>query len=308
MGEHHVKQELRNERTTVTFISYAQNFEDVMLWRALKHVPAGFYIDVGAFQPDFHSVTKSFYDRGWSGINIEPVPSNVELFTNSRPHDINLACGLGAMSGQANINVLTRHDYRDGQPSGISTLDKAIAESHESNGWSNTPVPVQIRTLADVWSEFVHDDQAVHFLKIDVEGGEFSVLGGNDWTRNRPWIVVCEVTVPLTSTVASNDVEKFMSSHDYERVYFDGLNEFFVALEHQELAAAFDRPANVLDGFVLFSELEARALLSQVEKDKELITRRSEAEVRRIRAELLRIRTDLDDVMSRLADHGSDDA
>ena len=27
------------------FISYAQNFEDVMLWRALKHVEKGFYID-----------------------------------------------------------------------------------------------------------------------------------------------------------------------------------------------------------------------------------------------------------------------
>ena len=32
----------------MSFISYAQNFEDVMLWRALKHVENGFYIDVGA--------------------------------------------------------------------------------------------------------------------------------------------------------------------------------------------------------------------------------------------------------------------
>ena len=33
------------------FVSYAQNYEDVMLWRALKHVKNGFYVDVGANDP-----------------------------------------------------------------------------------------------------------------------------------------------------------------------------------------------------------------------------------------------------------------
>jgi len=32
----------------MTFISYAQNYEDVMLWRALKDVSNGFWFDVGA--------------------------------------------------------------------------------------------------------------------------------------------------------------------------------------------------------------------------------------------------------------------
>ncbi|HZF37393.1 MAG TPA: FkbM family methyltransferase, partial [Blastocatellia bacterium] len=46
----------------MSFISYAQNFEDVMLWRALKHIDRGFYIDVGANDPDLDSVTKAFYE------------------------------------------------------------------------------------------------------------------------------------------------------------------------------------------------------------------------------------------------------
>ena len=61
-------------------ITYAQNFEDVMLERALKSVSAGTYIDVGAWHPEFDSVTRHFYERGWSGINIEPVPAHYELF------------------------------------------------------------------------------------------------------------------------------------------------------------------------------------------------------------------------------------
>ena len=57
------------------FISYAQNNEDVLLWRALGHVRDGFYIDVGANDPVEHSVTKAFYDAGWRGISIEPLPA-----------------------------------------------------------------------------------------------------------------------------------------------------------------------------------------------------------------------------------------
>jgi hypothetical protein len=51
-------------------ISYAQNAEDVLLWRALGAVQDGFYIDVGANDPQEGSVTKLFYDAGWHGINV----------------------------------------------------------------------------------------------------------------------------------------------------------------------------------------------------------------------------------------------
>ena len=53
------------------FVSYAQNFEDVMLWRALKHIKQGCYIDVGAQDPIHDSVSKVFYEHGWRGIHIE---------------------------------------------------------------------------------------------------------------------------------------------------------------------------------------------------------------------------------------------
>ena len=42
------------------FVSHAQNFEDVMLWRALGDVKQGFYVDVGAADPVDMSVTKAF--------------------------------------------------------------------------------------------------------------------------------------------------------------------------------------------------------------------------------------------------------
>ena len=52
--------------------SYAQHGEDIVLERGFRRQRTGFYVDVGAAGPLQHSVTKLLYDRGWSGINIEP--------------------------------------------------------------------------------------------------------------------------------------------------------------------------------------------------------------------------------------------
>ena len=76
------------------FVTYAQNFEDVILWRALKHIDRGFYVDCGAYDPTRHSVTKAFYDRGWRGINIEPILSLLQEFVVQRPLDANLAIAI----------------------------------------------------------------------------------------------------------------------------------------------------------------------------------------------------------------------
>ena len=84
----------------MSFISYAQNLEDVVLYRALKHVERGFYIDVGAWHPTIDSVTRAFYDRGWRGINVEPNPEYFQLLREERPKDINLNAAVGTYKGK----------------------------------------------------------------------------------------------------------------------------------------------------------------------------------------------------------------
>ena len=61
--------------------SYAQNYEDVMLRRAFADTREGFYVDVGATDPQRDSATRYFYELGWRGINIEPAAQyqNVHL-------------------------------------------------------------------------------------------------------------------------------------------------------------------------------------------------------------------------------------
>lgn len=79
----------------MTFISYAQNFEDLTLWRALKLFGPGCCINIGANHPTIDSVTRSFYERGWRGINIEPVLHYHQALCAERPEDINLCVAVG---------------------------------------------------------------------------------------------------------------------------------------------------------------------------------------------------------------------
>ena len=72
----------------IPFVSYAQNAEDVVLWRALGHVKDGRYVDVGANHPHIDSVTNAFYERGWRGITIEPLADLVALHRRERPNDV----------------------------------------------------------------------------------------------------------------------------------------------------------------------------------------------------------------------------
>ena len=85
----------------MTFVSYAQNFEDVILWRALAPFGPGFYIDVGAAEPVADSVTAAFYERGWRGINIEPMSAPFERLRAARPEDTNLQVAIEDRVGEA---------------------------------------------------------------------------------------------------------------------------------------------------------------------------------------------------------------
>ena len=224
----------------MTFISYAQNFEDVLLWRALGTIERGFYIDVGAQHPDADSVTRAFYDRGWSGVNIEPLQAEAAHIRAARPRDVTLQLALGAAPGEAVLHAL------DG--TGLSTLDPAVAAGHARTR-SVREVVVPVRTLAEICRLYAPDD--IHFLKIDVEGAERAVLEGADLVSFRPWIILAEATAPASTIPTHAGWEPLLLDAEYRFVWFDGLNRYYVAAErHDALAPAFSTPPNVFDDFL----------------------------------------------------------
>ncbi len=226
----------------MSFISYSQNAEDVLLWRALGQVENGFYIDVGANDPEEHSVTKAFYDAGWRGISIEPLPSFHQAFLEQRPRDVNLAIAAGSANGELTL-------YDTPQVRGWASPDQAVAELHRSEGHQVVELSVPVQTLASVCEEYVQGRQ-IHFLKIDVEGFEGEVLKGMDFARWRPWVLVIEATLPNSRETNHASWEHMVTSRRYRFVWFDGLNRYYVAEEHSELAQHFGIQPNVFDDYI----------------------------------------------------------
>jgi FkbM family methyltransferase len=222
------------------FISYAQNYEDVILWRALRDLKGGFYVDIGAADPEELSVTQAFYERGWSGINVEPLDEYFEKLMLARPRDTNLKVVVGREAGPRTLHAIAG--------TGLSTLDPKIAAQHRAAGWQIRETVVPAVTLERILEDCA--PPTIHFLKIDVEGAEAEVLEGLNLNLARPWIVVVEATKPFSTMSTRDEWEHLLTDHNYTFTYFDGLNCFYVADEFHELKERLAIPPNVFDDFV----------------------------------------------------------
>jgi len=212
-----------------------------MLWRALKHIERGFYIDIGAQDPVVDSVSLAFYEQGWRGVHVEPTPAYGEALRKARPDEIVVQAAIG------HENALI--PFYEIPETGISTGDVDIARRHGASGFAPKRIDVPCISLASLLDSY--GDREIHWLKVDVEGMEMSVL--KSWAPSgvRPWIVVLESTLPATQELSHGAWEEIILGLNYRFAYFDGLNRFYVSSLHEELLESFAIAPNLFDGFAL---------------------------------------------------------
>ena len=264
-------------------ISYAQNNEDLMLWRALKNIEKGFYVDIGAADPVIDSVTKLFYDRGWSGINVEPDRKYFKCLKDMRHRDINLNFLIGNKKGS--------QKFFETSIRGWSSENEKIVHQVEKNGGTWLERNVECFHLSYILEKYA-EGQEIHFLKIDVEGAEVSVINSIDLELHRPWIIVVEYVGCLENK--SNIIPYLFKEHRYAQVYNDGLNLFFLAEERKDnLERCFHLPINIFDNY---TTLRSTILEERIEESEALLestlNERKEKE-----GELLEVRTHLESTL-----------
>lgn len=234
---------------------YAQNKEDLLIKAFFPDVKAGFYIDVGANDPVIDSVTKLLYDDGWSGINVEPIKKHIDDLKKKRDRDINLQIGLSDKPGE-----LLFREYSEG--TGLSTFDKTMKSSYEKDD-AGMPTgqfkeyKVPVTTLDEMVRE--QKIKTIHFIKIDVEGYEYEVIKGHDWQKVRPELICIE------ANHINKDWRPLLRKHDYEEVFFDGVNNYYLAKEALHRKKFFDYPAAVFAGNPVYypAFLEAKREVSK---------------------------------------------
>ncbi len=226
------------------FQSYSQNGEDVVLWRALRGVDHGRYIEVGANHPCHDSITMAFYQRGWSGITVEPDPQFAGLLREHRPGDVVVEAAIT----KVDRDTVAFHVV-DG--TGLSTLDDARARVHGQSERQTHDIRVSTRRLDSVLEEAGWSEEEIHFMSVDTEGSERTVLESVDLTRWRPWVLLVEATEPNTTRSTRGEWEDIVLEAGYRFCLFDGLSCFYVSAERsQQLGAALSYPACILDNYI----------------------------------------------------------
>jgi FkbM family methyltransferase len=221
-------------------ISYAQNFEDVILWRALKNISNGFYIDIGAQDPVLDSVSRSFYELGWRGVHVEPSPYYASKLRKERPDEEILQWAIGSTEGEMHFFHLP--------DTGLSTGVESIARSHQEAGFLVEEISTPVRTTAHLLNAYA--DRDIHWMKVDCEGMEPDIIEGWKSSSVRPWIVLVESVLPSTQTPSYASWDAALLALGYDYVYFDGLNRFYVSHQQPQLKAAFGPGPNCFDAFL----------------------------------------------------------
>jgi len=201
-------------------VSYSQFGEDLVV---RTHFAENFdnsigrFIDVGAFHPFKYSNTTLLSQLGWCGINIDCDPVKIARFEKLRLRDENVCVAVG----EAPRDMVCL-EYSSG-------LTDRIAHSGEKNVLSaigEKPLkvtPIRVTTLTNVIEQSAFRGQHFHYLNVDCEGQDLSVLKGLDFSRYSPDLITVEA---FTKTTRAK-LTAFLEGRAYELTDIVHLTLFF---------------------------------------------------------------------------------
>jgi FkbM family methyltransferase len=229
----------------MSYVSRAQNFEDYRLFRVFSSTTNGRYIDIGAWDPVYHSVSYNFYGAGWRGVNVEPVSLYFSKLQEARPLDKNYQRFVTNKPNQSLLFVVPNSGLSSS--SKVNVEDLKIADPYEIlEEWVD---PISLNELFNQLS-----GEVIHWLKIDVEGAENEVLVSWEDNPARPLIVVVEATKPSSQQISDQSWEPELFSRGYLKAYFDGLNNYYCLKGHEEIRELVANPISVFDDVVKYED------------------------------------------------------
>ena len=194
---------------------YSQYHEDLIIDSLMQCKDNGFYIDIGANDPIELSNTARFYQRGWSGINIEPNPELYRRLAESRKRDINLNIGIGEKETELTFYNVSAHT--------LSSFNKqaAIRAAKEFHEHLVGEQKIKIQPLRHIFAAYT-GGREVDFMSVDAEGYDYIVLKSNDWQKFRPKIVMVEMNKDY------DNINKLLNCLDYELFFYNQTNGIFI--------------------------------------------------------------------------------
>ena len=115
------------------FISSAKNCVDVLLWRVFSEVANGTYVDFSPVDTGHTSITETFYNLGWRGVNVDLHPE--ACLNEQRPQDTNLRIsGAHELATVWHASVLQRNAVHFAH-----IACDSVVEALSNNDWQVRP-------------------------------------------------------------------------------------------------------------------------------------------------------------------------
>jgi Methyltransferase FkbM domain len=170
-------------------ISYSLDGEDLVVRTHLAgnfDNSTGRFIDVGAFHPFKLSNTLLLSQLGWRGINIDCDPAKIARFEKLRPQDQNI-CAAVAEAPRDMVWL----EY----PLGLTNRIADFGQENLLSFAGEKPLkatPIRVTTLTHIIEQSLFRGQHFHYLNVDCEGQDLSVLKGLDFSRYSPDLITAE--------------------------------------------------------------------------------------------------------------------
>ena len=200
-----------------TFMSQAG--QDVVVDRYFKQKTGGTFVDVGGYDGVTGSNTVFLEKwRGWTGVLVEPVATNLERAKATRSCPC-LGYAVADEEGTAEFITVTEGFT---QMSGLSgSYDEAMLKRvRENPRHKEATIEVPTKPLTAILEEagIEHPD----FISLDIEGGELAALHSFPFADHMVGIWSIE------NNNGSLEIMELMKSHNYDLIDFCGPDEMYV--------------------------------------------------------------------------------
>ncbi|WGI20546.1 FkbM family methyltransferase [Amylibacter sp. IMCC11727] len=197
---------------------FSQAGQDRIVDSALGHKTGGVFVDVGGYD----GVTGSnslFFEvfRGWSGILVEPAPTQLRKAEAVR----RCPCLGYAVAGQAGSLEFMEVTKGYTQMSGfLDSYDPdLLARVRQDSRHEEVVHTLETKTLNDILA--AQNIDKVDFLSLDVEGGEMSILSNFDFDAVDVEIWSVENNTQETA------IPELMRDNGFDLIEFAGVDDIF---------------------------------------------------------------------------------
>jgi FkbM family methyltransferase len=172
----------------------------------------GVFVDIGGNRPQ-NAVSKIFLEYGWTGLVVEPIPENAEMFRQAEWPIVEEFALTSPEKAQDKFC-----DFHLAGPGGEHS--SLSLSGINPNSLKNRTIRVQLTTLEKLLSK--HGINQINLLSIDTEGTEIDVLKGLDFDKHEIDLILCE------DWHRDRDIHNYLKSKGFKIILRTGFNSWYI--------------------------------------------------------------------------------